>query len=126
MVFGEVIPFLEALRFPGVHFLVAFFSQRVNRKAVARLQNRVAPHHAPSEVPKPFADSFKLLAEEHVAPAAVDSCLCREEFINACPSHAIEATDECELAFSDHNAGTQSFLRSNSPPPPRVETTEVD
>ncbi len=75
MVPGDVISLLEALLFPGVLFLVAFafFSEWVDRKAVARLQNRVGPLRAgPAGILQPLADFLKLLAKEDIMPAAVD------------------------------------------------------
>ncbi len=78
MVPGDVIPLLQALLFPGVLFLVAFalFSEWVDRKVVARLQNRVGPHHAgPAGILQPLADFLKLLAKEDIVPAAADRLL---------------------------------------------------
>jgi NADH-quinone oxidoreductase subunit H len=78
MVPGAVIPLLEALLFPGVLFLVALalFSEWVDRKVVARLQNRVGPHHAgPAGILQPLADFIKLLAKEDIVPAAADRLL---------------------------------------------------
>lgn len=78
MVPEDVIPLLEVLLFPGLTFLfaLALFSEWVDRKAVARLQNRVGPLHAgPWGILQPFADFIKLLSKEDILPAAADRLL---------------------------------------------------
>ncbi len=61
---------LYALVFPGLLFLVAsaLFLQYVDRKLLARMQNRVGP-----PVVQPLADLLKVLAKEDVIPGGVDA-----------------------------------------------------
>ena len=75
MVPEEVIPVLNVLVFPGLGFLfaLALFCEWVDRKTVARLQNRVGPLYAgPGGILQPLADLLKLLSKEDIVPAAAD------------------------------------------------------
>jgi NADH-quinone oxidoreductase subunit H len=58
-----------ALAFPGLLFLIAYalFLQYVDRKVLARLQNRVGPPWW-----QPFADLVKLLSKEDITPEGAD------------------------------------------------------
>lgn len=60
-----VTPLFHVLVFPGFLFLVAFglFASWVDRKLVARFQNRVGP-----PLLQPLADLIKLLAKEDIIP----------------------------------------------------------
>ncbi len=75
MVPEEVMPILNVLVFPGLGFLfaLALFSEWVDRKTVARLQNRVGPlYTGPGGILQPLADLLKLLSKEDIVPAAAD------------------------------------------------------
>ena len=65
---------LYALAFPGLLFLVGYslFLQYVDRKVVARVQNRVGPPFL-----QPFADLVKLLSKEDITPEGVDARVMR-------------------------------------------------
>jgi len=70
-----MMSFLDILLFPGLLFLLslAFFSEWVDRKVVAKLQNRVGPQYTgPWGILQPFADFVKLLSKEDITPVAVD------------------------------------------------------
>ena len=62
-----VTPLFHVLVFPGFLFLVAFglFASWVDRKLVARFQNRVGP-----PLLQPLADIIKLLAKRTSSPSA--------------------------------------------------------
>jgi len=75
MVPEEMMPILSVLVFPGLGFLftLALVSEWVDRKIVARLQNRVGPlHTGPGGILQPLADLLKLLSKEDIVPAAAD------------------------------------------------------
>ncbi len=75
MVSEEITYIVNLLFFPGLFFLLslAFFSEWLDRKTVARLQNRYGPLYAgPGGVLQPFADFVKLLSKEDIVPAAAD------------------------------------------------------
>jgi len=63
------IAVLYAMVFPGLLFLVSYalFLQYVDRKILARMQNRVGPPWW-----QPFADLVKLLSKEDIAPEGTD------------------------------------------------------
>src|SRR3990172_8424704 len=63
------IAVLYAMVFPGLLFLVSYalFLQYVDRKVLARMQNRVGPPWW-----QPFADLVKLLSKEDIAPEGTD------------------------------------------------------
>lgn len=67
-----VPPLIAYLIFPGGLVLLAsgLFYEWVDRKLLARLQNRVGPRWF-----QPLADTFKLLSKEEVTPAGVDRLL---------------------------------------------------
>jgi len=78
MVPEEVAYSISLLFFPGLLFLLflAFFSEWIDRKTVARLQNRYGPlYTGPEGILQPFADFVKLLSKEDITPAAVDKSL---------------------------------------------------
>ena len=78
MVPEEMIPFLNVLLFPGLLFLfsLAFFGEWMDRKVVAKLQNRVGPlYTGPWGTLQPLADFIKLLSKEDITPSAVDRLL---------------------------------------------------
>jgi len=61
--------------FPGIcfYFTLAFFSEWVDRKVVAKLQHRIGPlTTGPGGILQPFADFLKLLSKEDITPNAVD------------------------------------------------------
>ena len=63
---------LQLLIFPGFLFIIclAFFSEWVLRKFVARIQNRMGPTYTGyGGVLQPFADFIKLLGKEDILPA---------------------------------------------------------
>jgi NADH-quinone oxidoreductase subunit H len=66
------------LVFPGILFLLclAFFSEWVDRKFFARVQNRYGPlYTGPSGILQPLADFLKLLSKEDIVPKASDKVL---------------------------------------------------
>lgn len=66
--------------YPGLAFLVllSLFYEWVDRKFVARLQNRYGPlYTGPSGILQPFADIVKLLSKEDIEPKGVDHVLFR-------------------------------------------------
>ena len=75
----EAITFLlQIIIFPGFLFLIiaALFYEWVDRKFVARLQNRFGPlHTGPMGLLQPFADLIKLLSKEDIIPYAADKLL---------------------------------------------------
>ena len=78
MVPEKVAYSISLLFFPGLLFLLflAFFSEWVDRKTVARLQNRYGPlYTGPEGILQPFADFVKLLSKEDITPAAADKSL---------------------------------------------------
>jgi NADH-quinone oxidoreductase subunit H len=75
MVQEEIVRIFQILFFPGFLFLVlaAFFYEWVDRKFVAKLQNRFGPlHTGPMGLLQPFADFLKLLSKEDFVPRAAD------------------------------------------------------
>jgi len=75
MVPEEIVTLLQIFLFPGFLFLffLAFFSEWVDRKLVAKFQNRYGPlYTGPKGILQPVADFFKLLAKEDIIPAAAD------------------------------------------------------
>ena len=70
-----MIPPVQALVVPGILFLftLAFVAEWLDRKTVARLQNRVGPLYAgASGIVQPLADFLKLIAKEDITPAQAD------------------------------------------------------
>ncbi|MCW4019617.1 MAG: NADH-quinone oxidoreductase subunit H [Candidatus Bathyarchaeota archaeon] len=66
---------LEVFLFPGFFFLfsLAFFTEWLDRKVVAKLQNRYGPLHVgPKGILQPIADFIKLLSKEDITPAMAD------------------------------------------------------
>jgi len=71
---------ISILVYPGLTFLVllSLFYEWVDRKFVARLQNRYGPlYTGPSGILQPFADIVKLLSKEDIEPGEVDRVLFR-------------------------------------------------
>jgi NADH-quinone oxidoreductase subunit H len=69
---------LQILIFPGVLFLLvlAFFYEWINRKFLARLQNRFGPLYTGAlGILQPFADFLKLLSKEDIMPVTADTLL---------------------------------------------------
>ncbi|HVP41379.1 MAG TPA: complex I subunit 1 family protein [Candidatus Krumholzibacteriaceae bacterium] len=69
---------LQVLIFPGVLFLLtlAFFYEWINRKFLARLQNRYGPLYTGLwGILQPFADFLKLLSKEDIMPITADTIL---------------------------------------------------
>jgi len=69
---------LRVLIYPGALFLIflAFLYEWVDRKFLARVQNRYGPlYTGPSGILQPFADFLKLLSKEDIIPAAADRLL---------------------------------------------------
>lgn len=78
MVSEEIVLLTEILLFPGFLFLIAlaFFYEWVDRKLVARLQNRYGPLYTGfSGLLQPFADFVKLLSKEDITPAAAEKLM---------------------------------------------------
>ncbi len=69
---NEIPAILALLLFPGGVFVIAggLFYEWIDRKLVARLQNRVGPRWF-----QPLADVIKLLAKEEITPEVVDRFL---------------------------------------------------
>jgi len=66
---------LQLLIFPGFLFLImlAFIYEWIDRKMVARIQNRYGPlYTGPSGILQPLADFIKLLSKEDVVPDSAD------------------------------------------------------
>jgi NADH-quinone oxidoreductase subunit H len=75
MVPQEVAALFELLVFPGFLFLfaLAFFTEWLDRKLVAKLQNRCGPLYVgPKGLLQPIADFVKLLSKEDITPARAD------------------------------------------------------
>jgi len=73
-----VLSVLQILIFPGTLFLfvLAFFYEWINRKFLARLQNRYGPMYAgPWGLLQPFADFLKLLSKEDIMPVTADTVI---------------------------------------------------
>ena len=71
----EITAILEIFLFPGFFFLffLAFFIEWLDRKLVAKFQNRYGPLHVgPKGVLQPVADFIKLLSKEDIKPAMAD------------------------------------------------------
>ena len=69
---------LYLLVYPGLVFLFVYstFCEWFDRKAYARLQNRMGPTHTGRfGLLQPIADFFKLMAKEDVVPEAADKSL---------------------------------------------------
>lgn len=69
---------LQAFIYPGIAYMVALalFLEWLDRKFVAKLQNRVGPYYAgPGGLLQPLADFIKLLTKESIVPAGADSPL---------------------------------------------------
>ena len=78
MVPEEIVALLQIFLFPGFLFLfsLAFFGEWVDRKLVAKFQNRYGPlYTGPKGILQPVADFFKLLAKEDIMPAATDKVI---------------------------------------------------
>jgi NADH-quinone oxidoreductase subunit H len=87
--------FLYLLVYPGILFLFAYstFCEWFDRKAYARLQNRMGPTHTGRfGLLQPIADFFKLLAKEDVVPDAAD-----KGFFNALPAFALAVVSTAGL-----------------------------
>lgn len=78
MVPEEIVNLLQIFLFPGFLFLfcLAFFSEWMDRKLVAKFQNRYGPlYTGPKGILQPVADFLKLLAKEDIVPAVADKAL---------------------------------------------------
>jgi NADH-quinone oxidoreductase subunit H len=78
MALEELTTLFQLFLFPGFLFLfsLAFFSEWVDRKLVAKFQNRYGPlYTGPKGILQPLADFLKLLAKEDIVPAAADRSL---------------------------------------------------
>ncbi|HML02207.1 MAG TPA: complex I subunit 1 family protein [Candidatus Bathyarchaeia archaeon] len=78
MTMNALLYTLQILFFPGVLFLLvlAFFYEWINRKFLARLQNRFGPlYTGASGILQPFADFLKLLSKEDIMPITADTLL---------------------------------------------------
>jgi len=68
------------LAYPGIGFLIllSLFYEWIDRKFVARLQNRYGPlYTGPGGILQPFADIVKLLSKEDIEPRGIDRGLFR-------------------------------------------------
>ncbi|RJS76034.1 NADH-quinone oxidoreductase subunit H [Candidatus Bathyarchaeota archaeon] len=75
MVPEEMMALISLFLFPGFLFLflLAFFTEWLDRKIVAKLQNRYGPLHVgPKGILQPIADFIKLLSKEDITPAMAD------------------------------------------------------
>ena len=78
MTVDPLISILQILIFPGALFLIslAFFYEWIDRKFLARAQNRYGPlYTGPSGILQPFADFLKLLSKEDIVPEAADKLI---------------------------------------------------
>jgi len=76
MVPEEVWALIQIFVFPGFFFLffLAFFTEWLDRKIVAKFQNRYGPLHVgPKGILQPIADFIKLLSKEDVTPSMADN-----------------------------------------------------
>ena len=74
----ELVEILEAFLYPGVLYIsiLALLFEWIDRKLVARFQNRVGPYYAgPHGSLQPLADFIKLLSKEDIVPANSDKLL---------------------------------------------------
>jgi len=75
MVPEEIWILIETFLFPGFLFLffLAFFTEWLDRKIVAKFQNRYGPLYVgPKGILQPIADFIKLLSKEDITPRMVD------------------------------------------------------
>jgi len=75
MVSEEIWALIQIFIFPGFLFLfsLAFFTEWLDRKIVARFQNRYGPLHVgPKGILQPLADFIKLLSKEDITPLMAD------------------------------------------------------
>jgi len=75
MVPEEIMAILRVFLFPGFFFLfcLAFFTEWLDRKLVAKFQSRYGPLQAgPKGILQPIADFIKLLSKEDITPAMAD------------------------------------------------------
>ncbi len=75
MVSEEIWILIEIFLFPGLLFLfsLAFFTEWLDRKIVARFQNRYGPLYVgPKGILQPIADFIKLLSKEDITPRMAD------------------------------------------------------
>jgi len=75
MVSEEIWILIEIFLFPGFLFLfsLAFFTEWLDRKIVARFQNRYGPLYVgPKGILQPLADFLKLLSKEDITPRMAD------------------------------------------------------
>jgi len=71
----EIWILVRFLLFPGFFFLLflAFFTEWLDRKIVAKVQNRYGPLHVgPKGILQPIADFIKLLSKEDITPSMAD------------------------------------------------------
>ena len=75
MVSEEIWALIQIFLFPGFLFLfsLAFFTEWLDRKIVAKFQNRYGPLYVgPKGVLQPIADFIKLLSKEDITPSMAD------------------------------------------------------
>lgn len=75
MVPEPIMILLQVFLFPGFIFLffLAFFTEWLDRKLVAKLQSRYGPLHVgPKGILQPVADFIKLLSKEDITPSMAD------------------------------------------------------
>ena len=75
MVSEEIWALIQIFLFPGFLFLffLAFFTEWLDRKIVAKFQNRYGPLYVgPKGILQPLADFIKLLSKEDITPSMVD------------------------------------------------------
>jgi len=75
MVSEEIWALIEIFVFPGFFFLffLAFFTEWLDRKIVAKFQNRYGPLYVgPKGILQPIADFIKLLSKEDITPSMAD------------------------------------------------------
>jgi NADH-quinone oxidoreductase subunit H len=75
MVSEEVWALIQIFVYPGFLFLflLAFFTEWLDRKMVAKFQSRYGPLHVgPKGILQPIADFVKLLSKEDIIPAMAD------------------------------------------------------
>lgn len=94
MVSEGIVGLIQILLFPGFLFLLALalFYEWVDRKFLARLQNRYGPlYTGPSGLLQPFADFIKLLSKEDITPKAADKFMfsCAPLFLLSFPLLAL-------------------------------------
>ncbi|MFX0212340.1 MAG: NADH-quinone oxidoreductase subunit H [Candidatus Hodarchaeota archaeon] len=115
MVPEEIVTLIQILLFPGFIFLIslAFFYEWMDRKFLAKLQNRYGPLYTGSSgFLQPFADFVKLLSKEDILPETSDKFIlsCIPIFFLAFPLLALFLIPMVDLTALVNFEGDLIFL----------------